>query len=206
MNSLRISTIASLVNKDAYLLDIGTDHAYLPIYLYKNGITNNIVASDISKNVLESSLNNLRKYQLEDKIKLVLSDGFKNIYDEVDTCVIAGMGTSTIIDIISNATRLPDCFIISTHNDYCDLRKYMNSIGYRIEKEVVINENNIYYVIIKYIKGKEILNEKELLFGKSNNKEYYRYLCNYYEEIFNKSHNAIYKEYIEFLNELLKEC
>ena len=34
----RIETLASLVDKDAYVLDIGTDHAYLPIYLYKNNI------------------------------------------------------------------------------------------------------------------------------------------------------------------------
>lgn len=45
----RIETLASLVDKDAYVLDIGTDHAYLPIYLYKNNITKSIVGSDISK-------------------------------------------------------------------------------------------------------------------------------------------------------------
>ena len=206
MNSLRIKTIASLVNKDAYLLDIGTDHAYLPIYLYENNITKNIIASDVSENVLACSLNNLKKYNLDDKIKLVLSDGFKAITDCVDTCVIAGMGTSTIIDIIDNATRLPDEFIISTHNDYYQLRKYMNGIGYSINKEIVINENSIYYIIIKYKKGKEVLKEVELLFGKSNNKEYYTYLSDYYSDLYNKSHNETYEYYVSLLKELLKEC
>ena len=35
----RLEMIASLVTKDAKIIDIGTDHAYLPIYLYKNNIT-----------------------------------------------------------------------------------------------------------------------------------------------------------------------
>ena len=45
----RIKAIASLVDNDALVVDIGTDHAYLPIYLYENDITKNIVASDISR-------------------------------------------------------------------------------------------------------------------------------------------------------------
>ena len=68
----RIETLASLVDKDAYVLDIGTDHAYLPIYLYKNNITKSIVGSDISKNALEYAKTNLVKYGLENKIKLII--------------------------------------------------------------------------------------------------------------------------------------
>ena len=61
----RIETLASLVDKDAYVLDIGTDHAYLPIYLNKNDITKSLVGSDISKNALEYANTNLVKYGLE---------------------------------------------------------------------------------------------------------------------------------------------
>ena len=60
--SKRLKTIASLVTPQKKVIDIGTDHAYLPIYLYLNNITKNITASDISPQVLEISLNNLQKY------------------------------------------------------------------------------------------------------------------------------------------------
>lgn len=196
MKSIRIEAIASLVDKDAYVLDIGTDHAYLPIYLYQNNITHHIIASDISDKVLESSLNNLKKYSLDKKIILIKSDGFKSIDYDVDTSVIAGMGASTIIDIIGNARMLPKTIIISSHNDQDLIRKYMNSIDYRIDKEVVIKDNNIYYIIIKYIKGKESLTNDEILFGKSNNKEYYLYLLEYYQDLYNKSHKKIYNDYV----------
>ena len=96
----RIETLASLVDKDAYVLDIGTDHAYLPIYLYKNNITKSIVGSDISKNALEYAKTNLVKYGLENKIKLIVSDGFKNINETFDIAIISGVGTGTIKKIL----------------------------------------------------------------------------------------------------------
>lgn len=196
MKSVRIEAIASLVDKDAYVLDIGTDHAYLPIYLYTSNITHRIIASDISENVLKYSLNNLKKYSLDKKIELVKSDGFKNIKDNVDIAVIAGLGAATIIKILNEALVLPNTIIISSHNDQELIRKYMNNSGYIISKELVIKDNNIYYNIIKYIKGNEILTNDELLFGKSNNKEYFKYLLKYYEDLFNKSHKDIYHDYI----------
>ena len=60
----RIEAIASLVDNDALVVDIGTDHAYLPIYLYENDITKNIVASDISSNALLFAKNNLEKQEV----------------------------------------------------------------------------------------------------------------------------------------------
>ena len=54
----RMQAIAKLVNKDEKVIDIGTDHAYVPIYLYLNNITHNITATDISKKVLENTYNN----------------------------------------------------------------------------------------------------------------------------------------------------
>ena len=196
MKSIRIEAIASLVDKDAYVLDIGTDHAYLPIYLYTNNITHRIIASDISKNVLEYSLNNLKKYSLDKKIELVESDGFSNINDKVDIAVIAGMGASTIIKILSNAKVLPNTIIISSHNDQGLIRKHMNDHNYTINKELVIKDNNIFYNIIKFIKGSEVLTTEELLFGKSTNKEYFEYLLKYYQDLYNKSHKKLYKEYV----------
>ena len=92
----RIEAIASLVDNDALVVDIGTDHAYLPIYLYENDITKNIVASDISSNALLFAKNNLEKHNLRGKIKLVVSDGFKNLDECFDIAIISGVGTETI--------------------------------------------------------------------------------------------------------------
>ena len=192
----RIEAIASLVDNDALVVDIGTDHAYLPIYLYKNDITKNIVASDISSNALLFAKNNLEKHNLSSKIKLVVSDGFKNLDECFDIAIISGVGTETIKKILDNEV-LPNKLILSSHKNVSDLREYMFKIGYKIEKEIIVYENNIYYNIIKYVKGKDNLSKYDLLVGLSNDINYKKHLLNKYKEIYEKSHD---KKYLEFIN------
>lgn len=195
---IRIEKIASLVDKDAKVIDIGTDHAYLPIYLYEHDITHNITASDISSNVLEYSKSNLKKHNLDKKIRLVLSDGFKNITDTYDIAVISGVGTHTIMNILSNEV-LPKTLIISSHNDMLLLRNFMQRINYKLVKELVVLENNKYYSIIKYTKGIEALDSYTALVGKSHNQEYTNHLLTKYKDIYQKSHNPKYLEYINII-------
>ena len=59
--SNRLKCVASLVNKGARVADIGTDHAYLPIYLVQNGISNKVYACDVRKEPLRVILNGLGK-------------------------------------------------------------------------------------------------------------------------------------------------
>lgn len=192
----RLEAIASLVDNDALVVDIGTDHAYLPIYLYENDITKNIVASDISSNALLFAKNNLEKHNLSSKIKLVVSDGFKNLDECFDIAIISGVGTETIKKILDNEV-LPNKLILSSHKNVSDLREYMFKIGYKIEKEIIVYENNIYYNIIKYVKGKDNLSKYDLLVGLSNDINYKKHLLNKYKEIYEKSHD---KKYLEFIN------
>lgn len=202
--SKRLKTIASLVTPQKKVIDIGTDHAYLPIYLYLNNITKNITASDISPHVLESSLNNLQKYNLEKKINLIKSDGFRNVDEIFDIAVITGMGTYTIINIL-NTKNIPDTLIIQSNNDYYLLRKHLNYLGYKIEKEIALYENKHYYIIIKFIKEKEFLTDEELLFGKSNNLQYYDYLKNKYIKLYEKSRDEKFLKYIDMLNSIIEK-
>lgn len=194
----RIKAIASLVDNDALVVDIGTDHAYLPIYLYENDITKNIVASDISSNALLFAKNNLEKHNLRGKIKLVVSDGFKNLDECFDIAIISGVGTETIKKILDNEV-LPNKLILSSHKNVSDLRKYMFKIGYKIEKEIIVYENNMYYNIIKYVKGKDNLSKYGLLVGLSNDINYKKHLLNKYKEIYEKSHDKKYLEYINII-------
>ena len=195
---IRIKALASLVDKDSKLIDIGTDHALLPIYLYENEITKNVTGSDISSNALEFAKVNLEKHKLSDKIKLIVSDGFDNLDDEYDTAVISGMGTDTIKKILDRE-NLPKKLIISSHKNVDKLRLFMNKKGYKITKEIIIKDNNIYYDIIKYEKGKEILSNYDILVGKSNDSEYKLYVLDKYKKIYAKSKNNKYLDYINII-------
>lgn len=184
MKSLRLLAIASLIDRGSSVLDVGTDHAYLPIILSQNKKCKSIIASDVSSNALKIAKDNLKKYHIDD-VKLILSNGLDSINEDYDTIVLAGMGTSTIIKILENK-KLPNTLIISSNNDLYKLRKFMNKIKYKIKEEIVILEKNKYYDIIKYQKGNEKLSYFKKMYGKSNDKKYYKYLLANEKFIFKK--------------------
>ena len=182
MLSIRLLTVAKLVKHNAKVLDVGTDHAYLPIYLREMKICKSVIASDVSANALENARKNIEKFQTTN-IKLVLSDGLNGITDKYDTLVICGMGTKNIINII-DGHKLPDRLILSSNNNLYELRKYMNKIGYKIDEEVAVVEKGKYYDIISYQKGNEYLSKSKLLYGKSKDKKYLKHLYNKEKQIY----------------------
>ena len=191
----RLTAIANLVKKGAVVLDVGTDHAYLPIYLYQNKIAKKIIATDISQKAIDGAQRNIDKLNIK-SIELICTDGLNGINTTYDTLVISGMGTSRIISILNNH-NLPDNIILSANNDYYKLRNYMNKLGYKIIKEIIVFENDKYYDIISYQKGQEKLSNTKLKYGVSNDKSYYKHLYQKQKEIFKKSKKIlIFKEII----------
>ncbi len=181
----RLEFIASLINNEDSVIDIGTDHGYLLILLNKKGIK--CMGTDIHQKALSSALNNLKEYHLEKKIPLVLTDGLNNIkIDDYNTLVIAGMGYNTIKHILNKSYNIKK-IIVQSNNDYDKLRLLFNNLEYKIDKEYIIEDKKHLYHIISYLKGREVLAKEEILFGKYN-KEYQKY----------------YQQDLEKLKEILK--
>ena len=127
--SERLKCAASLVNKGARVADIGTDHAYLPIYLVQNGISNKVYACDVRKEPLRRAQLHIDEYGLSDKITTQLCDGLKGINKgDVDTVTICGMGGKLMksilqagIDKLGYNTQL----VLSAQSELRDFRAYL---------------------------------------------------------------------------------
>lgn len=164
----RLKRITDFIPSDSYILDVGCDHALLDIYLALNRNNVKLIASDINENPLKIAQENIRKYNLEDEITLEKADGVSKINDEVDTVVIAGMGTSTINDIINNdLKKLKNVkkIIISSHTSSFELRENMNKKGFKIIDEAVVFDKGKYYEIIVYSNGYEKLSKLDMKYG-----------------------------------------
>lgn len=183
MNSERIKALADDISKNDIVLDVGCDHGYLSIFLKQNNLCKEVYASDVKESALNVAKNNFKKYNLD--IDTYLSDGFNDIPVYFDTAVIAGMGTSTILNIL-NSKKTPRKLVLGSQNDLYKLRCSLYKMGYKLVDEQAIFERGHYYIILLYIKGKQKLNKKELKFGISNNDNYYQYLINKNNEIINK--------------------
>ena len=164
----RLKRITDFIPSDSYILDVGCDHALLDIYLALNRNNVKLIASDINENPLKIAKENIKKYNLEDEITLEKADGVSKINDEVDTVVIAGMGTSTINDIINNdLKKLKNVkkIIISSHTSSFELRENMNKKGFKIIDEAVVFDKGKYYEIIVYSNGYEKLSKLDMKYG-----------------------------------------
>jgi len=162
----RLETICSLVDSGSNVIDIGCDHGLIDIYLTQNN-NNKCIASDINENALEFAKNNIKKYHLEDKISTVISDGLENIdIPSNNTIIICGMGTTTILKILNNSkTKKIDNLIVQSNNDLYLLRKSVTKLGFYIEKDIKIEDKNIFYTIIKFKKGYKKYKYYEYLYG-----------------------------------------
>lgn len=160
--SKRLKKLASLIDKDKQVVDIGCDHALLDIYLtlYNN---NRCIATDINKSALKKAEENIKKYNLN--IKTIISDGLSNVEINNDQIVVlAGMGTSTIISIL-NTDKIDDInkLVIQTNNDIYHLRKFIVSKGFNIVDEIGFIDKKIRYTQIKFERGKKNKNIDYLL-------------------------------------------
>lgn len=105
----RLRLCADLVRKGSRIADIGTDHAYLPVWLVRAGFASFAYACDIKAEPLNAGKLTIEKYHAADLVKTRLCDGLQSIKPhEVDDIIIAGMGGETIVHILSDAQWLKD--------------------------------------------------------------------------------------------------
>lgn len=164
---------AELCHRADFVADVGTDHAYLPIYLCLSGRIRGAVASDINQGPVERARENIDKYSLGEKITVVRADGLYGIdaYSP-DMIMILGMGGELIARIIGDAqyTRNENvrlCMQPMTHPEI--LREFLLSNGYSIIDEALAEEEKIYQLIVaKYTGRTESYTDAELLLGRLN--------------------------------------
>jgi len=162
----RLIAIALLIDNDTKVVDVGCDHGYLSKYLIENNITKTIIASDKNELPLLNAKKNIKDIH---GIILRLSDGLDEISkEEIETIVISGLGSNTILEILSKdveKTKKASVVITQSNNNQYIIRKYLTSIGYIINSEKIIKDNNIIYTIIKFTKGIKKYSYLDLYFG-----------------------------------------
>lgn len=164
--SKRLNTIANMIPENSYVLDIGCDHALLDIYLTLEKQCR-CVASDINNCALQSARENVEKYGVQKKVEIVCAPGLDGVeVTEESYVVIAGMGTMTILDILSSPqTSKIQHLILQSNRELETLRKEVTRLGFRIREEHALEEKGISYVIILWERGIVTYQEMEYRYG-----------------------------------------
>lgn len=149
---MRLKTVARFVSRDCILADIGTDHAYLPIYLVKEGIISRALAGDVHTGPYQAAQKAVANANLQKSIEVRHGDGlFIVAPGEADMAVIAGMGGTTIMDILAKCpetTRQLKGLILQPMNAAPQLREWLEQNQWQIaDEELIIEEGRLYEVI-----------------------------------------------------------
>lgn len=135
----RLKLCADFVRSGAKLADIGTDHAYLPVWLCRIGRCPCAIAADINPEPLKRGQSTIIESGMSGRIETRLSDGLKEIKsDEADDIVIAGMGGELIAKILSECSFAADSskhFILQPMTKSEVLIAWLCENGFKILKQ-----------------------------------------------------------------------
>ncbi|WP_073997649.1 tRNA (adenine(22)-N(1))-methyltransferase [Anaerococcus urinomassiliensis] len=157
----RLMDIINLIDYGKNVIDVGTDHGLVPLYLAKNNISSNIWATDISAPSLKKLEDQLDS-KLSKIIKTKVTDGFKGIEKEDNQiAIIAGMGGNTIVEIIQSSMQFAqnlDYMILESNIASEKLRLFLYENNFDLMRDFLSFENEKYYDIlqVKYGNRKEM--------------------------------------------------
>ncbi len=209
----RLKSLTKYISPDDHVMDVGCDHALLDIYLVESGTIDKIYVGDVNPNALQNGKENIIKHGLDTKVFPILSYGIEKISEiEVDTLIISGMGSKTIIDILSSP-NLDKVYklILQSNNNWEELRRFLNEKGFNIFHEEIVPDGKKTYINI--IAGRDYTidkyTDKEFTFGPRlikdpNNLPYFESLYASCEEIYYRSKTDTAKEKLTMLEEIIE--
>ena len=176
MISKRLELVASFVPQGAILLDVGSDHAYLPIELIERGQIESAIAGEVVEGPYQSAVKNVEVHGLKEKIQVRLANGLAAFEetDQVSVITIAGMGGRLIarileegLDKLANVERL----ILQPNNREDDLRIWLQDHGFEMVAESILEESGKFYEILVVEAGQMKLSASDVRFGPFLSKE-----------------------------------
>lgn len=155
--SVRLETVAKYVPFGARVADIGSDHAYLPSYLAKNGRISFGIAGEVAKGPFQSAEKNVMAEGLSDIISVRMGDGLEVIQPgDADCITIAGMGGSLIADILDKGKeKLATVrrLVLQPNINAIAIRQWLIDNEWELISEEIIEEDNKIYEILAAEKG-----------------------------------------------------
>lgn len=207
--SKRLRAIVNFCDKNKIIADIGTDHGFVPNFLYEEDINRKIIATDISLNSLNKAIEFTELRGNKGKIEHIVCNGLEKI-PPVDQIIIAGMGgilISKILDRDFEKARQAEKLILQPMQQVDYLRKFLYDKGFKIlDEKIVFEDNKFFHIIVaNYMAIKEEYRDIDLKVSKllRNRKdkdliEFLKYLINYnifiIENIEGSSTRSIYKK------------
>ncbi|MBQ9467628.1 MAG: SAM-dependent methyltransferase [Clostridia bacterium] len=147
--SPRLTALCEAVRPGARLLDVGSDHAYLPVYAVLAGRASAALASDIAAGPVARAKEHIAAYGADRAVKTMQTPGLTGTEDFGATdIVIAGMGGEMIASILAQCAYIRDSrilLILQPMTKAAALRAFLAENGFDVSREMLIEEDRRIY-------------------------------------------------------------
>lgn len=148
----RLRLLADWVPPGARIADVGTDHAYLPVWLRLHGRVAFAIACDLREGPLARARETGRIWGAEG-VDYRLGNGLAVVSpEEADTVVIAGMGGENIASILARAPWTADgahTLLLQPQTRAEALRAFLAENGYAIRREALVEDRGTLYPVLE---------------------------------------------------------
>jgi tRNA (adenine22-N1)-methyltransferase len=154
MLNKRLGQVAKYILPGSIVVDVGTDHAYLPIFLIKNNIASRIIGIELNAGPYKKALENIKINGVTERVQLINGNGLKPVLDyEVDVVVVAGMGGKTIVQILKEGfsmLRKVKRVILQPMNGTELVRNFLFNNKYLsiIDEDLILDGGRLYEIIV----------------------------------------------------------
>ena len=146
----RLAHLAELVPESSALVDVGTDHARLPLALIRAGRIERALAVDRAPGPLLRSRKAIDAAGLGDRIVVRKSDGLGEVQaGEADVACIAGLGGISILDIVraNEPSSLGiETLIVQPNSKEVALRRGLAALGWEVAREDLVLDKDRFFL------------------------------------------------------------
>lgn len=154
----RLSAVASFIPRGTTFADIGTDHAYVPVYMGEQGFSPRIIAADIGEGPLLAAKHHVAGAGLGKIIECRLGDGLTCLRPgEVEGAVICGMGGPLMVRILEMAPNVWEQFsylVLQPMSDTGVIRRFLYTAEWHIDQETLVMDDGRLYEIMRAVPGR----------------------------------------------------
>ena len=154
-------TVALTGHKNGVVLaDIGSDHAYLPVFLLQHNLIKHALATDAHEGPFQNILRTIAFTNLNECIEARKGDGLAVLNPgEADVLVMAGMGGGTIVKIIRDGASVAGqarCLILQPQNGFESLCRFLQSTGWILSDEGLAEEGGEIYRLMSWLREEDM--------------------------------------------------
>lgn len=169
--SKRLQAVADMVTAGNRLVDVGTDHGMVPIFLVKSERIPGAIAADVKPGPLSRAEEHIAEWGMQEYIETRLSDGLKEISaGEGDTLLLAGIGGHLMLKILTEGRDILASFrelVLQPQSVLHFVRKGLLSLNWRVVEERMILEDGKFYPVMRLLPGKDSYSrEIEFYYGR----------------------------------------